>query len=151
MGVTIHYSGALANAAKAEALLKQASLLAAKLNWDFEIADTPNARIAIYPHPDCEPLTFDPDENGLLENWVKTQFAGPETHIQIVGFLAQIAPYFVNLIVEDEAEYWESRNREILEGHINQINEVLRDMQQENPAARIQVREPTGRIVDMIN
>jgi hypothetical protein len=78
MGVTIHYSGALANAAKAEALLKQASLLAAKLNWDFEIADTPNARIAIYPHPDCEPLTFDPDENGLLENWVKPNSLAPK-------------------------------------------------------------------------
>jgi hypothetical protein len=151
VGVTIHYSGTLTNAAKTEALLKRASALATKLNWDFEIADTPNARITIYPHPDCEPLTFDPDENGLVENWVKTQFASPETHIQIVGFLAQIARCFVNLRVEDEAEYWENRNREILEGHMNQINEVLRNMQQENPAARIQVREPNGRIVDMIN
>lgn len=150
MGVTIHYSGTLANAAKAEALLKQASALASKLNWDFEIADTPNPRITIFPHPDCEPLTFDPDENGLLENWAKTQFAGPEIHIQILDFLAQLAPYFGNLIVEDEAKYWESRNREILEGHMNQINEILRDMQQEKPAARIQVRSSTGRIVDII-
>jgi len=151
VGVTIHYSGTLANASKTEALLKQASVLATKLHWDFEIADTPNAKISIYPHPDCEPFTLDPDEDGAIENWVKTQFAGPEVHIQIVDLLEQITPHFVNLIVEDEAEYWESRNREILEGHMNQINEVLRDMQQENPAARIQVRESTGRIVDMIN
>ena len=150
MGVTIHYNGTLANTEEAEALLKHASALAAKLNWDFEIVDTPNPRIAIFPHPNCEPLTFDPNENGLLENWVKTQFAGPEIHMQIVDFLAQMAPYFENLVVEDEAEYWETRNRETLENHMDQINEVLRDMQQENPAARIQVREPTSRIVDMI-
>ena len=150
MGVTIHYSGTLSGNAQVESLLYEASALATAMHWGIETGNKPRPRLTIFPHPDCEPLTFDPDENGLLENWVKTQFAGPEIHIQILDFLAQLAPYFGNLIVEDEAEYWESRNREILEGHMNQINEILRDMQQEKPAARIQVRSSTGRIVDII-
>jgi len=151
MGVTIHYSSTLSGNAQVESLLHEASALATAMHWGIETENTPRPRLTLFPHTDCEPLTLDPNENGVIENWVKTQFAGPEVHIQIVDFLAQLAPYFVNLAVEDEAEYWETRNREILEGHINQINEILRDMQQENPAARIQVREPTGRIVDMIN
>lgn len=150
MGVTIHYSGTLANPAKAEALFKEASVLATELDWEFTITDAPVTGVTVYPHPDCEPLTLNPDENGLVENWVKTQFAGPVIHIQIMDFLARIAPYFADLMVEDEAEYWETRDRTILEGHFSQINEILHDMQKDNPSARVQVRQPSGRIVDII-
>jgi hypothetical protein len=150
MGVTIHYSGTLANPAKAEALFKESSALATELEWKFTVTDAPLASVTIYPHPDCEPLSLNPDENGLLENWVKTQFAGPEVHIQVVDFLSRIAPHFSDLNVEDEAEYWETRDRTALEGHFNRISEVLVDMQRDNPSARVQVRQPSGRIVDII-
>lgn len=151
MGVTIHYSGSLSNAAQAQSLLQEASAFATKMQWGIEAETMPHRRLTIFPHPDCEPLILDPDDNGLVENWVKTQFSGPEIHIQIVDFLSRIAPYFASLTVEDEAEYWETRDRQVLERHMNQINDVIRDMQQENPASRIQVREATGRIVDLIN
>ncbi len=150
MGVTIHYSGTLADTAKAEALLEQASAIATELNWNFETTDPPNAKITIYPHPDCEPFTLDPNEDRVIENWVKTQFAGPEIHIQILGFLSQISPLFDTFAVEDEAQFWETQDQAVLEGHFNQINAVLQDMKSENPAAQIQTRMPSGRIVDII-
>jgi len=149
MGVTIHYSGTLANAADAGAFLKEASALANELKWEFTTSDTPNPSITMSPHPDCEPFAFDPDKNGTVENWVKTQFAGPEIHIQILGFLSRIAPFFNALSVEDEAEFWETQDRAALDGHFNQINAVLRDMMEENPNARSQLRMPSGRIVDI--
>lgn len=103
----------------------------------------------MYPHPDCEPLTLDPDEHGVIENWVKTHFAGPEIHIQVLDFLSQMAPLFDMLAVEDEAEFWETRDRLVLEGHFNQINAVLQNMMKENPKARMKLRMPSGRIVDL--
>ena len=103
----------------------------------------------MHPHLDCEPFTLGPDENGIIENWVKTQFAGPEIHIQILDFLSRIAPYFDTFAVEDEAEFWETQDRTVLEGHFSQINAVLRNMMEENPNARLQLRMPSGRIVDL--
>jgi hypothetical protein len=150
MGVTIHYSGVLAGAAEAELLLKEASAIAAEMEWGIENLNSPNAGLVVFPHPDCEPLAFNPDDFGMIESWVKTQFAGPETHIQIVDFFSRIAPHFENFAVEDEGEYWETKDRPKLEAHFEQVASAIREMQLENPSARVQVRMPDGRIVDMI-
>jgi hypothetical protein len=56
MGVTIHYRGTIANPARAEALVKAASAIAAEMKWKVEILETPYAGLTIFPHPDCEPL-----------------------------------------------------------------------------------------------
>jgi hypothetical protein len=151
MGVTIHYSGSLIPSVSAEALVQGASAVAMEMGWEFDSMGTRGTLLTIFPHPDCEPLTLDPNENGALENWVKTQFAGPEIHIQIADFLARIAPCFETLTVQDEAAFWETRDRTVLEGHMDQITEMIGDMQRENPSAKAKVRKANGHIVDLIS
>jgi hypothetical protein len=82
----------------------------------------------------CETLGFLFDSNGNLRDpismvnvseealksedfWisVKTQYAGPETHIWIIGLLRYLKKlYLPELEVQDEGAYWETGNFEIL-------------------------------------
>jgi hypothetical protein len=87
----------------------------------------------IQAHPDREPLTFAPDDKGKVDDWVKTQYAGADVHIQISDFLARIGVFFTNLKVDDDTEHWTTRNRESLELGMQQVNEMLEDAVRENP------------------
>lgn len=47
--------------------------------------------------------------------WVKTQFAGPETHKLLVHLLKYLNnKYFENLEVTDEGHYWETNDEQVL-------------------------------------
>ena len=90
-------------------------------------------------HPRCESLRFFLDAGGNLcdpvslilisegalkpeDVWiaVKTQFAGPETHIWIVGLLKYIHEHYLpELQVRDEGEYWETGSYETLRKKMN--------------------------------
>ena len=57
---------------------------------------------------------------------VKTQFLSADTHVWIIGLLKYVkSRYLSNLKVSDEAEYWETGNRQILEEKMRLINEKL--------------------------
>ena len=57
---------------------------------------------------------------------VKTQFAGPETHIWIVGLLKYIQEHYLpELQVRDEGEFWETGNYETLKEKMNLINDKI--------------------------
>lgn len=73
-------------------------------------------------------LLFDPDAKGKVDDWVKTQYAGPDVHIQISDFLSRISTFFAKLKVDDDTEYWSTRNREDLERGFQQVNEMLEDI-----------------------
>jgi len=101
--------------------------------------------IALSIHPKCESLRFFFDSAGNLcdpvsmtlilegvlkpeDAWVavKTQFAGPETHIWIVGLLKYIQEHYLpELQVRDEGEFWETGNHETLKEKMNLINEKI--------------------------
>jgi hypothetical protein len=101
--------------------------------------------IAFSIHPKCEFLRFFFDAAGNLcdpvsmtlicegvlkpeDAWidVKTQFAGPETHIWIVGLLKYIQEHYLpDLQVRDEGEFWETGNHETLKEKMNLINEKI--------------------------
>jgi hypothetical protein len=101
--------------------------------------------IAFSIHPKCESLQFFFDAGGNLcdpvsmtlisdgalkpeDVWiaVKTQFAGPETHIWIVGLLKYIQEHYLpGLEVRDESEFWETGNHEILKEKMNLINDKI--------------------------
>jgi hypothetical protein len=150
LGVTIHYSGTLINLAEKERFLKEAATLAAAMGWEIEADADSKIGVTFLPSHDCEPLEFNFDENGSIESWVKTQFAGAEVHIQIIDFLAQISSHFSALTIDDEEEFWETHNQEILQDHFDQITAVLEDMRMENPGARGPLRMENRRIVDLI-
>ena len=101
--------------------------------------------IQLTPHPKCETLQFYFDSDGSLcslvnmamisegslkpeDVWVsvKTQFAGPETHVWIIGLLKYLKEHYIrDLEVDDEGEYWESSNLETLSAKMELINEKI--------------------------
>ncbi len=107
--------------------------------------------ISLNLHPDCESLSlfFDADGtmttimNTILMNegtidrgtsycTVKTQFAPPDIHISIVNILKYVKKRYVSdLEVTDEGEYWETKDRNILEQRIQFLNEKMSQLEDE--------------------
>ena len=79
----------------------------------------------------CDPVSMTLICEGALKPedvWiaVKTQFAGPETHIWIVGLLKYIQEHYLpELQVRDEGEFWETGNHETLKEKMNLINNKI--------------------------
>ena len=64
--------------------------------------------------------------NYLYMLWVKTQFAGVDTHKLIVHLLKYLSKkYFIDFKVDDEGEYWETGNEELLKNKFSQYNALL--------------------------
>ena len=96
-------------------------------------------------NPKCEALQFFFDSNGNLrdpismvnisegtlkpeDSWisVKTQYAGPETHIWVIGLLKYLKKlYLPDLEVQDEGAYWETGNFEILKEKMDFVGEKI--------------------------
>ena len=96
-------------------------------------------------NPKCEALQFFFDSNGNLrdpismvnisegtlkpeEVWisVKTQYAGPETHIWIIVLLKYLKKlHLPDLEVQDEGAYWETGNPEILKEKMDLVSEKI--------------------------
>lgn len=89
--------------------------------------------ITINVHPESERLSFYFDKDGNIRNlvlmvtegdnarieneysFIKTQYAPPEIHITIVKLLRYIKKkYIADLFVEDEGEYWETGDEQLL-------------------------------------
>ncbi len=155
MGVTIHYAGQLRDPQRIEELLAFAASFSSQRGWPFKVirneADGRPVGFVVHPHPDCEPLEFEFGPRYKFSSWVKTQFAGPDTHIAVVRFLRQIRPIIGRLGVRDEGEYWNTESLDTLKWHIDHINELIAEMAAEKPGTRTMVKEPTGRIIDPIS
>jgi hypothetical protein len=167
-GVTIHYEGKAKSRAAATQALQVARAEARRLNWVVEDANASSAHltrviaekerlytgrvagIVIRPGPMCDPFYIQFGDDLFLQDFVKTQFAGPDVHIAIVKLLKKIAAYFNRLSVEDEGEYWETNNRATLKKHIAVIDKMIDAAVAGNPRARTRVKMPDGRIIDLI-
>jgi hypothetical protein len=168
MGVTVHFDGRLKSAQAFSSLLLHIEEIGhaetllterfenpeAKLGrvreeqpWDYL---GPTKGIVLYLHEDCEPLRLEFDRELYVQEWVKTQFAGVDTHIRLIHILRDIEKFFETIAVNDEGEYWESENQTVLEGHIRTCNEAIAEIAAQSPRAQIKVREPNGRITDLI-
>ena len=110
----------------------------------------PVSGLALNPGNDCEPIKLEFDSQLYVQEWTKTQFAGAEMHQTICGFLHAIEPYFETLKVNDEAEFWETGDVELLKKYLADCDRFIEEHLQEHPTAKVKVKEPTGRIVDMI-
>lgn len=154
MGVTIHFTGRLSTGADLQQFLICAERLAEQQGWRHERlsakSDHSEAGFVTYPHDDCEPIKFEFDNRGRFSGWVKTHFAGPETHIQVTEFLRQLRPFLGKLGVRDEGEYWTTGSKETLIRHFGAINRIIREAVENNPSVRVGVHEPSGLIVDLI-
>jgi hypothetical protein len=80
----------------------------------------------------CSPLKLmfnDPITNDLMIEviHVKTQFAGPDTHIALLKLLRYLKEkYFAELEVDDEGQYWETQDEKILLSQFAKYNFALK-------------------------
>ncbi|MCC5929014.1 MAG: hypothetical protein JJU28_07195 [Cyclobacteriaceae bacterium] len=145
MGLTIHYSGQLKSTELINPLLEDIAEIAGNYDWKFDFLDSKepsngengNLRGIVFQPPKCDAvfLLFDVkgqlinpvfvdeedyDEINNLHNlrtqlFVKTQFASPALHIQLVHIFEYLAnKYFQVFAVLDDGEYWETKDASLL-------------------------------------
>jgi hypothetical protein len=166
MGVTIHIDGKLLGASEYDALLvrefassprwpmeeiREAQRVLERVrneqDWDY-IGLTRG--IVVYPHDNAEPLRFEFDDNLYIQEYCKTQFAGPSVHVSIVELMRLLQPLFETLWVQDEVEYWDTSDLSLLSQHMHRVDVVITQLVAENPSRQVAVRLPSGKIVDWI-
>ena len=169
MGVTVHFEGRLRDHLAMTGLLQFARRFASERGWKIEEINEANVKLLrvdenerdcdyigpvtglkLIPGNDCEPVKLEFDNNLYVQEWTKTQFAGIETHLAVCSFLRAIEPYFEIFKVNDEAGYWETGDIELLKKYLADCDHFIEEYLQEHPTAKVKVRTPDGRIVDMI-
>lgn len=116
-------------------------------DWDYE---GPTKGIELQPHPSSEPIRLEFDDDLYLQEYTKTQFAPQSVHEELVNLLDQLRPYFEELTVIDEGEYYETRDSALLRKHREACFELLDEHLASDPTLRGPVRLPSGRIADLI-
>ena len=169
MGVTIHFQGRVRDHAAMADMLQFARRFASEHGWlTDEINDAnvkllrvdenerdcdytgPVTGVKLIPSNDCEPVKLEFDTDLYVQEWTKTQFAGAEIHLMVCDFLHAIEPYFEMLKVNDEAEYWDTGDIELLKKYLADCDRFIEEHLREHPTTKVKVKTPTGRIVDMI-
>jgi len=110
----------------------------------------PVSGIVLYPSEDYDPVRLEFDSDLYVQEFTKTQFAGPEIHLKVVALLRVLKPFFRQLEVEDGGEYWETGNVQTLTTHMKAVENVIDAELDKNPSARAKVKRADGRIIDLI-
>jgi hypothetical protein len=168
MGVTIHFEGQLINEAAYQELIVVASSIANAEGWPIEPIPTgeatllrvrdekdwnytgPVTGIVIRLHEDCDPVRLEFDRDLYVQEFIKTQFAGVEMHITVLRLLRAIEPFFRNLKVEDEGEWWESQDTTNLAGYFARVQGVIDAELRKSPSIQVKVKTASGRIIDFL-
>ena len=169
MGLTIHFEGRLKSEDDYNQLMVLGEKFAMMNNMEFiffEESDKVLERVKdeqcwdyhgetkgmrIQPHINSDPLLLEFDTNYYIQEYCKTQFVDTEVHIRIIEFLRLIEPYFEELIVNDEGEYWETNDRNILQNHVDECFKAIDHAQKKNNKLTGPYRIADGRIVDLMN
>lgn len=104
--------------------------------------------VVVQPHDDAEPLQLLFGSDLFLQDYCKTQFATIEVHVAVVALFRTLHPHFADLHIIDEGEFWETNDRTRLQELWNGFHKALASLVEENSAARVKVRLPSGRIID---
>ena len=168
MGVTIHFEGQLLDEEAYQKLMGFVSSTARAEGWQTEPIESrevtllrvrndqdwdytgPVKGIALYLHEDCDPVRLEFDADLYLQEFTKTQFAGVDWHLKVIGLLKAIRPYFRELMVNDEGEFWDTGDRAILQDHFDTSREMIKKAFDENPGASMKVKAPDGKIIDLM-
>ncbi len=168
MGITIHFSGRVADASRIPVAIEVARAAAERRGWATNPFANPQATLSrsslerewqytgptqgvvITPHELCEPFCVEFDGDGVAQDYVKTQFAGVDTHIGVVEVLRELQPLFESLDVVDEGEYWDSGDRAHLTRLVESCDAQLAQHIRSNPRARGPLRLDNGRMIDVV-
>lgn len=173
-GITIHFKGSVADDAAIEKIAEVACAEAQKNAWRCtrvvgeEIksldsitvkaiakldgsADFTKAKgVVVLMHEMSEPLYLVFGSSRQIDNFVKTQFAGADVHIRAVELLEKVKPHFTTLEVHDEGNYWESKDRAMLEKELDGIQAMMAKIKSQRSDAEGPVKRPDGRILDLV-
>ncbi|MBX9666877.1 MAG: hypothetical protein K2X93_04625 [Candidatus Obscuribacterales bacterium] len=166
MGVTIHYQGKLKSEDNLEPVLKVCRDFARINGWAFaEISQNKTlmrivngadcdytghvSGVVIQPPGLCEPFGFEFDGSMFLQDYCKTQFAGPSVHIQAIRLLREIEVYFDNFSVRDEGEFWISNDRNSLVKLMDECDQWMLEAKGKNPDYSGPIVNENGRITDL--
>lgn len=167
-GVTIYYEGKAVSSNAVSKILKIASQTAKENMWRTENLNSEKGRlvrvineknndyegritgIKILISKTCEPIFIQFGDDLFMQDFVKTQFAGADVHIQIIQMLELMRPHFEKFQVSDEGEYWDTHDRSKLVNHLETVNSMMRDIKKKNPKAKGPVFLKSGRIVDIM-
>lgn len=168
MGITIHFEGKLKNRQLLPVVLQLARRFANDHSWPFtEIPEKvrtlmrvwnetdwdytgSTSGIEIYPHEACDPFRLEFDGDCYIQEYVKTQFAPIQIHIDLIDLLERLRSTFLSLEVVDESDFWEIRNVTSLEAHFSRFFEVMNEEKKKNPRLSGPSRLNNGRIADLL-
>lgn len=168
MGVTIHFEGQLKNDAAYQELLEEVSSIAKAEGWSSEAIESevktlsrvrdeqdwdyvgPVKGMVISIAEDCDPVRLEFDSDLYVQEFTKTQFAGPQVHLKVLELLKALRPFFRDLRVEDEGEYWETGNLQGLIEHLNRAQKAIEAELAKYPDSQMKVKTPSDRIMDLV-
>lgn len=175
MGLTIHYQGQIESEQAYVSFLAEVTAFAEARKWPVHpIAEAereitrmlqpedpeadeyedvyvgPTRGLYLLPHPECEPLSFEFDRDLFMQDWCKTQFAGPAVHLEILNLFRQTEPLFEMLDIQDEAEGWENPDPAHLEQAFATAKAAIDEAAAEMPGSSVAVLTPSGRILDIL-
>jgi hypothetical protein len=168
MGITIHFEGKLKNNISVNEIIAISREFAKKefssykefeyennyfqrvkneQDWDYYSSAN---GIIIQPDENTDPLIFEFDENNYIQNYCKTQYADIDIHIKIIELLKLIEPYFEELNVIDEGEYWDTGDKNLLRKLIDDCFVAIENAKKENSKINGPYRTKKGRIIDLM-
>jgi hypothetical protein len=151
MGVTIHFEGQLLSADHYTTVIGVAKTFAESQGWDYFLFQEESKLLQrVREDKDCDPLILEFDENLFLQEYCKTQFSDINVHTLIVQLLKIIQVHFSNFKVEDEGEYWDTSDTEVLEQHFRNCFRAIESAKQENPRLAGPFKLENGRIIDLM-
>ncbi|OOG57294.1 hypothetical protein [Rhodanobacter sp. C03] len=173
-GVTIHFNGQLKDASDVEKVAEAACAVAKAKSWRCESVSGPKDAaldnitvqslreldgsadlskangVVIYPADMSEPLYLVFGAKNKLDNFIKTQFAGADTHIGVIEIFDAVKPFFRRLEITDEGRYWETRSRANLEEDLASVAAQIAAIKSQRPDVTGPVKRPDGRILDLV-
>lgn len=174
-GITIHFKGSTADSSAVDKISDMACAVAQSNQWsctrlsgeEIRRTDAITARfiseveksadlsaakgVVIKPHDMSEPLYLVFGASGRLRNFIKTQFAGVETHIKVLDLLEQVEPLFASFELEDEGGYAKTKDKEQLAREMESVTVMIEKIKRERPDAQGPVKRPDGRILDLVS
>ncbi len=173
-GVTIHFKGQLESSVAVEQVASAACAVAKAHSWRCEPVSDPKSQaldhitlqslqeldgsaslsnangVVIYPAEMSEPLYLVFGAKHKLDNFIKTQFSGPDAHIGVIDIFDAIKPFFLALEVIDEGRYWETRDRALLEEDMTSVSAQIEAIKLQRPDVSGPIKRPDGRILDLV-
>ncbi|MBF8457539.1 hypothetical protein IV494_10150 [Kaistella sp. G5-32] len=137
MSITIHFGGQLASLKDLDALLSMVTYYAEEHDWPYsELKENAQTKlepwekgVSLQSNTGVESINIYFDDSLTLGTFCKTQFGGVEAHIEVIEFLHAIEGFFKNFWVEDEGDYWKTKDQLLLKKKMDLMAKILDDVE----------------------